>query len=250
VEHKLTDSLTANKQKPLLRGLVHDLRQSTLLRGVLLFVAWLAIWQIGRLVEYTDHASVWFPAAGFTFSCLLVLGRRAFLPIMCAAIVTTIWNGNHYQLNLTMEELIWAGFLFGLAHMMPYWLGAMLVGRLANNSHTSVPKLIVTFLLVSGICTLIATMLVLSSLVLTDQMAAAEFSKTILPFWIGDMAGVVVLSPLVQWGTDPPVSPTIGRSQGFFRPGKQFITTPGQQTGLECCVDLSDHAAGSPHRFL
>ncbi len=151
---------------------------------------------MGRLVEYTNHASVWFPAAGFTFSCLLVLGRRSFIPIMIGAILITIWNGHHYQLPLTLYEFIWAGFLFGLAHIIPYALGATIISRLAQRDEVSVPQLIVAFLLVAGISAFLATVLVLTSLILTNQMPAADLTKTLLPFWVGDMAGVIVLTPL------------------------------------------------------
>lgn len=82
------------------------LAQSVLVRTLFIFIAWLLVWQLGRLVEYTEHASVWFPAAGFTFSCLLVLGGRAFVPIMIASIIITIWNGHHYNLGLSLNELI------------------------------------------------------------------------------------------------------------------------------------------------
>lgn len=172
------------------------LSKSILNRGLFLLLAWLTVWQMGRVVEYTEHASVWFPAAGFTFSCLLVLGNRALLPIMLGAILITIWNGDHYQLPLTLSELIVAGFLFGLAHMIPYALGAAIISRLAQKETISVPQLIVTFLLVAGISAFLATVLVITSLIITDQLPAADLSKTLLPFWIGDMAGVIVLTPL------------------------------------------------------
>jgi len=194
----LTDTVKPNFGTVLGTAVLQQLHQTSLIRGILLFVAWLAVWQLGRLVEYTEHASVWFPPAGFSFACLLVLGRRAVLPIMCAGIVITIWNGNHYQLPLSFEELIWAGFLFGLAHITPYWLGALLIGKLGRDQQDNIPRLIVTFLLVAGVCTLIATVLVIQSLVYTDQLPAADVAKTILPFWIGDLAGVVVLSPLLS----------------------------------------------------
>jgi len=174
------------------------LQSSELVQGMFLFLAWLVVWQIGRLVEYTEHASVWFPAAGFTFSCFMVLGRRAFLPIMFGAIVITIWNGNHYQLPLTLNELIWAGFLFGLAHILPYWLGASWIRKISQAVEHSVPKLIISFLLVAGVSALITTCLVISSLVLTNQMEISDVSKTLLPFWVGDTAGIVVLAPLLS----------------------------------------------------
>ncbi|TDR18461.1 diguanylate cyclase (GGDEF)-like protein [Marinicella litoralis] len=167
-----------------------------LTRHVFLLLAWLAVWQMGRLVEYTDHASVWFPVAGLTFSALLVLGKRAILAIMTGAIVITVWQANHYQLPLSLLEMIWAGFLFGLAHILPYWLGASLIGRLSQHASHSAPQLIVTFLVVAAVTAFIVTVLVISSLVVTNQLDVSDVGKTLLPFWIGDMAGVIVLTPL------------------------------------------------------
>lgn len=117
--------LRENKSYTFLMVLLKTLQNSALMRGLFIFITWLAIWQFGGLVQYTEHASVWFPAAGFTFACFMVLGHRAFVPIMIAAIVITIWNGNHYQLPLTRMEMAWGGFLFGLAHIFPYWIGAL-----------------------------------------------------------------------------------------------------------------------------
>lgn len=174
----------------------HTLHGSAIIRAVFLLLAWLAVWQSGRLVEYTDHASVWFPAAGFTFACMLVLGKRAFIPIMAAAIVITIWQGNHYHSPLNTLELTWAGFLFGLAHIFPYWLGAILIRHLSKKINHGAPQLIVSFLMIAGVSAFIATVLVISSLFVTDQMSMAEVSQTLLPFWVGDFAGVVVLTPL------------------------------------------------------
>jgi diguanylate cyclase (GGDEF)-like protein len=194
----LTDAVKSSFGSVVGAAILQQLHQSALIRGMLLFIAWLVVWQLGRLVEYTEHASVWFPPAGFSFACLLVLGHRAVLPIMCAGIVITIWNGNHYQMPLNLIELIRAGFLFGLAHISPYWLGALVIGKMSREQPDNIPRLIVSFLLVAGVCTLIATVLVIQSLVLTNQLPAADVAKTILPFWIGDLAGVVVLSPVLS----------------------------------------------------
>ena len=63
---------------------------SGLYQDVFIILSWIAIWQIGRIVEYTEHASVWFPAAGYTLACFLVLGWRAVVPIMMAIIAIAI----------------------------------------------------------------------------------------------------------------------------------------------------------------
>ena len=176
--------------------LTNLINKSVFFRSAFIVIAWLFVWQLGRVVEYTEHASVWFPAAGFTFSCLLVLGKRAFIPLLIAAIVITFWSGNHYKLPLTWYELLWAGLLFGIAHISPYWIGAKCIRHLNQQAKYSVPKLIVTFLVVAGASALFATLFVISSLVMTNQMAMQDVNKTILPFWIGDTAGIVVLAPL------------------------------------------------------
>ncbi|KXJ60914.1 MAG: diguanylate cyclase [Alteromonas sp. Nap_26] len=173
------------------------MRLSGITTDIFIVSFWLAIWQVGRIVEYTDHASVWFPAAGFTFSCFLVIGIRASLPIMIAAILTTLWNGHHYELALSDRELIWGGVLFGFAHMLPYYVGASLLSFLARKQDITTPQLIVSFLLIGCISSLLTTKLVLVSLVFSGQMAMSEISIAFLPFWIGDMAGVVVLAPLL-----------------------------------------------------
>lgn len=176
--------------------LTRILHRSALLQALILLIAWLAVWQLGRLVEYTEHASVWFPVAGLSFAALLVLGRRAVLPIMAGAILITIWSAEHYQLPLNAGQKIWGGFLFGVAHIAPYWLGAFMVGRLTRKAGHGAPQLIVTFLLVAGASALCATSLVIASLVVTNQMEMADFGTTFLPFWVGDMAGVIALAPL------------------------------------------------------
>lgn len=185
-------------QKPnrMLPKLIAALHQSILIQNVFLLITWLAVWQLGRLVEYTEHASVWFPVAGLTFSCLLVLGKRALLPLMTGAIVITVWQINYYQLPLSLIEMIWAGCLFGMAHILPYWLGASLIGRLAQQAEHRAPQLIVTFLVVAGVSALVVTSLVIASLVVTNQLDMIDVGKTLLPFWVGDMAGVIVLTPL------------------------------------------------------
>ncbi len=184
------------KQSAVLSLLTQGLSGSAIIRAVFLLLAWLLVWQLGRLVEYTDHASVWFPASGFTFACMLVLGKRAFIPIMVGAIIITLWQSNHYQSPLNSQQLTWAGFLFGLAHILPYWLGASLIKTISQKVNHSAPQLIVGFLIIAGLSALLATALVISSLVFTDQMTLAEVKNTLLPFWVGDLAGIVVLTPL------------------------------------------------------
>lgn len=176
--------------------LMRQLRQSSLLRGTTFVFVWLAIWQLGRLVEYTEHASVWFPAAGLTFAVLLIAGARAIPPVMVSAIVITIWAGFHYELDLSLGELVFAGVLFGVAHITPYFLGARVLSMLSKTDNLTLPQLIISFLVASAVVSLFATFLVIGALILSDMMSADALKETWLPFWIGDLAGVIVLAPI------------------------------------------------------
>lgn len=168
---------------------------AALCRSVLLFVLWLLVWQLGRLVEYTDHASVWFPASGLSFAALLLFGISAMPALIAAAVVITLWTINYYQLPLNSADSLNAGFLFAMAHLLPYGLGAWLLHWLLPLGQRHLPKLIVSFLLIAAFSSLLATALVLTQLVWCQMLPLADVAATWLPFWIGDMAGVLALAP-------------------------------------------------------
>ncbi|MCC2616564.1 diguanylate cyclase [Aestuariibacter halophilus] len=178
------------------RKVLNGFKNSTLLRSGVLALMWLMVWQLGRLVEYTDHASVWFPAAGLTYAALLIMGFSAVLPLMLAGTLITVWTGQYYELGMSLEQLLLAGGLFSVAHIAPYYLGASLVSWLARSNRLSLPQLIITFLVSTALVSLAATFLVLGVLIVTSMMPESALSSTWLPFWIGDMAGVIVLAPL------------------------------------------------------
>ena len=186
----------ANERAEISRSFLPLKPLSGLQCDVFIILSWLAVWQIGRIVEYTEHASVWFPASGYTLACCLVLGWRAVFPIIVAAVLITVWNGQYYSLPLSISELVWGGLLFSIAHLLPYFSGAFALSHLLRKPNVNTPQFIVSFLIIGCLTSLVATQLVIGSLVLTNQMPAADVKQAMLPFWIGDMAGVVVLAPL------------------------------------------------------
>jgi diguanylate cyclase (GGDEF)-like protein len=68
---------------------------------------------------------------------------------------------------------------------------------LAKHGSRHFPKLVLQFLLIAAGSALAASVLVITQLVLCQMLPAAEASATWLPFWIGDLAGVVVIAPLL-----------------------------------------------------
>lgn len=172
------------------------LRQSATLRSLALLGAWLLVWEIGYLVEYTAPVSVWFPVAGLTFASLVVLGPSAAPALLVGCVVITFTTRGDHNLPLTDLETLRAGLLFGVAHLTPYGIGAAVLRALARRAARDITRIVVTFLVIAALGSLMTASLVLPSLVLSDMMPAHEVSQTWLPFWVGDMAGIMALAPL------------------------------------------------------
>ncbi len=172
------------------------LRHNYWVQSICFILAWVGVYAIGVLVEYTAHASVWFPAAGMTFAGLLVVGSRVIPHLFLCAIISTIWTNHDYQLGLTASGVVTAGLVFGVTHIFPYYLGTRLLRYLADHRDLQLYHLIISFLLIAALTSLFTVFVVLEGLILTDMMPASDLASTWFPFWIGDMAGVLVMSPL------------------------------------------------------
>lgn len=175
---------------------MHAFLQRPLPSNLALLIVWLLVWEAGWLVEYTHHASVWFPVAGFTFAALLVMGPGALPALMAGCVLITLQTAHHYQIPLSNIEIVKAGVLFGVAHITPYALGVVALRIIARRGTWDITGLIVAFLVIAAVTALMATALVLSSLVVSNMMSPDEIEHTWLPFWVGDMAGVMVIAPL------------------------------------------------------
>ena len=146
-------------------------------------------------MEYTHHASVWYPVAGLTFASLLLLGFSILPALLTGCVLVTFYTAQHYQITLDELQLLKAGLLFGLAHILPYGnrcncaahTGQTRRARYQPDHRTVFSDRRRQFVLCDW--------LVIPTLVATDMMSQAEITATWLPFWIGDMAGVMVLAP-------------------------------------------------------
>jgi diguanylate cyclase (GGDEF)-like protein len=168
---------------------------SPVLANIAVLVLWVLVWQLGRLVEYTEHASVWFPVAGLTFAVLLLEGAYLLPGLFGGCVLMTIWVGRKYGVALTDLQLVYAGMLFALAHIGSYALGARALRMLVIRGTRELPLLVIGFLLIAAAGSLLATATGVAALVFSGMMPAADAASAWLPYWIGDMAGVIVLAP-------------------------------------------------------
>jgi diguanylate cyclase len=168
---------------------------SSVLSNLAMAALWVLLWQLGRLVEYTEHASVWFPVAGLSFAVLLIEGARLAPALFAGCVLVTVLVGRLYGLPLTVAQLAAAGVLWALAHIGSYALGAWCLRRIAARGKRELPQLVVGFLLIAAGSSLLATASGMAALVVTNMMPMADVGNAWLPYWIGDMAGVIVLAP-------------------------------------------------------
>jgi diguanylate cyclase (GGDEF)-like protein len=159
-------------------------------------LAWVLLWALGILGEYTDHASIWYPPAALTFAALLVMGWRALPFLFAAVLVTTYWSIQRYGLDLSPLEGLRAGVIVAAAHFGAYGLGAWLLRRLARKAQGRLPLVIIDFLLVAVVVSLLAAALGVFALYSSGMLPRAAVSDTWMPFWVGDMVAVIVLAPL------------------------------------------------------
>jgi diguanylate cyclase (GGDEF)-like protein len=174
----------------------HLTQTHRVLSGTALSVAWLAVWGLGHLAEFTAHASVWYPPSALTFAALLVIGFRAVPYLFVANFIATLWSVWIYDIGASWPEIVGGGIANAVAHIGCYGIGAALLQRVADRQQHSLPRIVIAFLGIATAASMAATISVISSLVIFGLLEANAVAETWLAFWIGDFVALVVLGPL------------------------------------------------------
>src|SRR5881409_761351 len=136
------------------------------------------------------HASaspVW-PPAGIALAALLLLGYRAWPAIFIGAFLA----------NVTTAGNVATSFAIATGNTLEALAGAWLVNRFAGGTNVF-DRLqgVFKFALAAGISALISPAFGLTSLALTGFAAWANYGAIWLTWWLGDVTGVLVFTPLV-----------------------------------------------------
>lgn len=160
---------------------------------------WLTGFAAARLLEYAPHASLWFPPAAVTFAALLVLGARALPALWLACMLATMWTDSIDAQGLSAGQLLASNLGFALAHTLSYGLAAWplrwLVQRRARTARTLFAM--VAFLLGGAMAAVLAAVSGALVLCLSGMIPSSEVAVILVPWWIGDYAGLVALAPLL-----------------------------------------------------
>jgi diguanylate cyclase (GGDEF)-like protein len=173
----------------------------TLILQATIVLAWLGAFLLGWLLEYAEHASLWFPPAAVTFAALLVLGARA-LPALWLACISGTWLAELiYGSQSNPGQLLLSGLVFAAVHTGAYAVPAwMLRLQAVSTGPFTTPRRVTVFLLGGVAAAGLAAVGGSQGLAATGMIPAGDAMALLVPWWIGDYAGLLTLGPLAAIG--------------------------------------------------
>lgn len=163
----------------------------------LAFIAlWILVWWSATLMEYLPFISLWFPPAGLSLAAFILMGIRAFLPILMAATIVGVWMYVLLDRSIPYPQQFYNSLVLAAAHTFSYGIGGLYFRQTVGKwSVQQLPQRILYFLIIAMLTTLLAAWLGVGAFVLVGSMDLTQASQSWLNWWIGDLAGAIVLTP-------------------------------------------------------
>jgi signal transduction histidine kinase len=131
---------------------------------------------------------VWAPS-GIALAALLVFGPRMALGVLLGALLANAWTGLP----------LWAAASIALGNALEAWVGATLLTRVARfrKDLGSLRDVLALIALAALLSTTVSALVGVSTLALLGTVAMADYDTVWLMWWLGDMMGVLVVTPLL-----------------------------------------------------
>lgn len=163
--------------------------------SLLLMLGWVLLYQSARLLEYSPHASLWYPPAALSFAGMVLLGIKLFPAFFSVCLLMSIL---HFQQNQTAEPVSYlTTVLPALAHAGSYLLGAVLLRLIIRTQRVRYTGLVVAYLVLAAMAAFLAAFTGAWSLQFAGIIDNAERQSIWLSWWIGDLVALITLSPLI-----------------------------------------------------
>lgn len=153
--------------------------------------------KLGLTLAFVNASAspVW-PPAGLALAALLLLGYRVWPAVFVGA----------YLVNVTTVVSVETSIGIAVGNTLEAVVGAYLVNRFANGRNAfDRPETVFKWALLAGmISTLVGATIGATSLCLGGWAGWAQYGPVWLTWWLGDMAGVLIVAPLViLWALNP-----------------------------------------------
>lgn len=157
---------------------------------------WVLVWWAAMLMEYQPFVSLWYPPAGLTLAAFIIMGSRAFLPILMAALIVGMWMYLMLDSELSYLKQAYNSLVLAAAHTTAYGLGGLYFRQTIGKwDIQQLPQRILYFLILTMLTTLAAAWLGVLAFLSIGDMTWQQASDSWLNWWVGDLAGAIVLTP-------------------------------------------------------
>lgn len=162
---------------------------------LILMLSWLALYQSAGFMEYSPHASLWYPPAALSFAAMTLLGARVFPGLFLASLLTSLW---HFQQNDAAEQVpYFAVVLTSFAHTGSYLLGAMLLRLFIKIGGANYSAAVVAYFILAAAAAFLAALAGSWSLQFESLLDNPGRQAIWLGWWIGDLVAILSLSPFL-----------------------------------------------------
>lgn len=160
-----------------------------------------ALWTLANgaamALEFSALASLWFPPTAIAFAGFAVFRHGAWPGLILANLLCAAFTFLRIGHVLEPERMLFYGLLYALAHCVPYWLVAQaMLQSIPRNAAPSLARTVGVFLLGGVFAALIAAIAGVWVSTLAGVAEGADAWSMILPWLIGDVAGLLAFGPL------------------------------------------------------
>ncbi len=169
--------------------------------GLGIATLWLVANAAATMLEYRPLASLWFPPTAISFAAFAVFRSGAWPGLLVANLIGAFFTFLRTGHDIPPERMLLYGTLFALAHCLPYWLVAQAtLQSIPRNAAPSLARTVGVFLLGGVVAALIAAVAGVWVSTLAGMADRADSWSMILPWLIGDVAGLLAFGPLALLG--------------------------------------------------
>ena len=144
---------------------------------------------------YAIGISPWSPQAGLTLAFLLVFGAR-WLPLTVVAVLISerLFHSQAASPVFSVAAALWIGIAYGgIAAAMRYWQLATPITTAINAARTAAISIAGTLIVAAGYVALF---------IAAGELPASDALPATARYWVGDLNGVLALTPLLVFAVD------------------------------------------------
>ncbi len=159
---------------------------------------WLIAYGAAVMLEYASFTSLWFPPTAVSYAAFAVFQRGAWPGLILANLIGAQLTFEQAGLGVGPLHILLYGSLFALTHCAAYWFAAAAtLQSIPRAAPPSLARTVGVFILGGIAAALMASVSGIWVSTMAGLAPKSDSASMILPWLIGDIAGLVALGPLL-----------------------------------------------------